>query len=93
MSVYVDAAIHPWRGKMWCHLFSEDLEELHTFAARLGLNRSWFQVSQSGFPHYDITQNKRNQALDMGAIYLELVKAVAMMKKIRKNFLEEIGDS
>ena len=66
--IYVDAAIHPWKGKRWCHLFSEDLDKLHRFAARLGLRSSWFQQPpKASWPHYDITEAKRAKALIMGA--------------------------
>lgn len=68
MTVYVDAAIHPWRGKLWCHLFSEDLTELHDFASRLGMRRGWFQEPpKASWPHYDITKAKRATAVQMGA--------------------------
>lgn len=69
MAVYVDDAIHPWRGKLWCHLFSDDLDELRAFAARLGLRRSWFQQPPAAsWPHYDTVAARRQQALRMGAL-------------------------
>ena len=45
MAVYVDSEEILWHGKLWCHLVADSLDELHTFAARLGLRRSWFQAS------------------------------------------------
>lgn len=67
--VYVDAAIHPWRGGMWCHLFCADIEFLHAFAARLGLRRSWFQSPpRASWPHYDTNASRREAALRMGAV-------------------------
>jgi hypothetical protein len=49
--------------KSWCHLTSDTSEEeLHEFAARLGLKREWFQGD-----HYDLTEGKRMQALKLGA--------------------------
>lgn len=72
MSVYVDLAIHPWRGKMWCHLMADSLTELHEFAAKLGLKREWFQPPpKASSPHYDVTESKRVQAVKLGAIELE----------------------
>lgn len=74
MTVYVDQ--YPgWLGvpKKWeggGHLFGTNLEELHQFAADIGLRRAWFQTGKSGFPHYDLTRNKRKQALDQGAVSL-----------------------
>lgn len=77
MAVYVDE-IRDWtliartrglRHTHWCHLTADTEEELHTFAARLGLRRSWFQKkSDRDYRwHYDITPNKRAQAVRMGA--------------------------
>ena len=54
-------------SKRWCHLATDgDLEELHAFAARLGLQRRWFQ-GQATHPHYDLAPSKRAQALRLGA--------------------------
>lgn len=52
---------------VWSHLGADSLEEMHEFAQRLGLKRSWFQVSSSGIPHYDITRSMRAKAVKMGA--------------------------
>ena len=73
--VYVDEALWPWRGKLWCHLFADSEEELHKFAMNLGLKREWFQDKRC--PHYDLTENKRQQALKIGAIKTtkEIIKA------------------
>ena len=38
MAVYVDNLRIPWRGKEWCHLLADSLDELHSFAEKLGLN-------------------------------------------------------
>lgn len=70
MSVYVDDSFIEWRGKRWCHMQADDVEELHRFAARLGLKRSWFQTTpgQPWKDHYDVTEGKRQQAIRLGAI-------------------------
>jgi hypothetical protein len=57
-------------GKQSCHLTTDgDLEELHAFAERIGLRRSWFQQHKV-MPHYDLTPNKRAQALRAGAVFV-----------------------
>ena len=38
MAVYVDDAFWPWQGLKWCHLLADDLDELHRFAASLGIH-------------------------------------------------------
>ncbi len=66
MAIYVDEAVIPWRGQKWAHLMCSDIEELHAFAAKIGLKRSWFQDKR--IPHYDVNTNKRRQAIAAGAI-------------------------
>ena len=82
MAVYVDDASIAARvanGRVahdsrWSHLFADTQEELHEFAAKLGLRRSHFQPGRSrgdGSPsphwHYDLTAGKRQQAIRLGA--------------------------
>lgn len=50
------------------HLTADTLDELHYFAAILGLRREWFQPRSS--PHYDLTISNLNRALDMGAVFV-----------------------
>jgi hypothetical protein len=50
----------------WCHMVSdESVEELHEFAARIGLKRKSFQSTSR--PHYDLRPSKRRLAVSMGA--------------------------
>lgn len=53
------------------HLTTDEelLDELHTFAARLGLKREWFQDHFIA-PHYDLSPNKHALALVLGAKYV-----------------------
>lgn len=67
MTVYVDNERIPWRGKLWCHLVADSLDELHQFACRVGLKRAWFQDNAS-YPHYDVTMSVRDRALALGAL-------------------------
>lgn len=67
MSVYVDDAVHPWRGQRWAHLMADTLEELHAMAQRLGIPRRAFQNKTSG-AHYDVTAYLREDAIRLGAI-------------------------
>lgn len=81
MPVYVDrlfghggSATFKWTES--CHMFADTLAELHAFAASIGLKRSWFQVSRTGFPHYDLTKGKRIEAVNRGAITIKSRKAL-----------------
>ncbi len=58
-------------GKQSCHLMIEggDVEELHAFAAKIGMKRSWFHDSK-GAPHYDLTPSRREAALRSGAVFV-----------------------
>jgi uncharacterized protein DUF4031 len=82
MTVYVDDAHIPATVRTgraahtpaWCHLFADTHDELHAFAARLGLRRCYFQPgpargdgAPSPYWHYDLTAGKRQQALRLGA--------------------------
>jgi len=80
--VYVDEATWEWRGQFWCHLLADSIDELHEFAARLGLRRSWFQGS-SRFPHYDLTVNKRLLAIRLGAQAVDARTAVVRARTLR----------
>ncbi len=52
----------------WSHLFADTEDELHAFAGRLGLRRSYFQQGKPDwFPHYDVTRGMRFKALRLGA--------------------------
>lgn len=63
MAILVDEAIWPWRGRRWAHLVSDvGYEELHAFAAGLGLRRMTFQGD-----HYDVPAEVRVRALALGA--------------------------
>lgn len=55
---------HWWfRDKKWCHMVSdESLDELHEFAATLGIPRRGFQGD-----HYDIPEDYRANAISAGA--------------------------
>lgn len=56
-------------GQRWSHLTADSDEELHAFAARLGLKRGWFQTApRQAFRHYDVVPSKRALAVKFGAI-------------------------
>jgi Protein of unknown function (DUF4031) len=53
----------------WCHMTADTEEELHALAERIGLRRSWYQKKDSRDYrwHYDVTPNKRAEAVWLGA--------------------------
>jgi hypothetical protein len=69
MTVYVDDVRHRFGRMVMCHLWADTVEELHAFAARLGLKRRWFQCPpKASWEHYDISLSVKSKALKLGAI-------------------------
>ncbi|RZG68420.1 DUF4031 domain-containing protein [Acinetobacter bouvetii] len=82
MPIYVDNSNVPYKGKYWCHLMADNLEELHSFAANIGVKKCWFHRSAS-YPHYDITIEKRQLALILGASLADRKTIIACGKKLK----------
>jgi hypothetical protein len=86
VAVYVDEALWEFRGRMWCHLTADSVDELHAFAADLGIPRRAFQ-SRPGRPwvdHYDLPESHRDQAVACGAVPLTFRDAVDHMRERRR---------
>jgi|ERR1044072_1525400 hypothetical protein len=75
MPVYVDPPLEwPWTPR-WpyrsvSHLYADTPEELHDFARSIGLKRVWCSdhtQPDSRLLHYDLSPNKRKQAVRAGA--------------------------
>jgi hypothetical protein len=76
MAILVDQAIWRWRGRVWAHLVSDEShDELHAFAARLGIPRPAFQGD-----HYDIPSEVRLVAVDLGAVEVD---ARVLVRRLR----------
>jgi hypothetical protein len=91
MTVYVDDAFcsdDPDAWGRWTgggHMQADTPDELHAFAARLGLRREWFQ-SRPGRPerdHYDLTGARRDQAIRLGAIRESVEAGIARRRAAR----------
>jgi hypothetical protein len=73
MAVYVDDAfVHSTGWGKWQgggHMMADTDDELHSFAAQLGLKRRWAQLypERPWKNHYDLTRSKRDMALRFGA--------------------------
>lgn len=87
MAIYVDPLMscrdkRYWKWDKACHLFADNLEELHAFAAGLGLKREWFQ-DHPRLAHYDLTSSKRKLAVQQGAVELDTRQAVYKWRELR----------
>jgi hypothetical protein len=83
MAILVDRAVWPWRGRRWAHLVSDSsYEELHRFAADLGIPRQAFQGD-----HYDVPSEVRERALALGA---EAVDGRVLVRRLRDAGLRRV---
>ena len=63
MTVYIDPPTWPGHGRLWSHLVSDaSYEELHAFAAELGIPRRAFERD-----HYDVVAERYAGAVAAGA--------------------------
>ena len=63
MAVYIDPPIWPGHDRLWSHMISDQsYEELHGFAARIGIPRRGFERD-----HYDVIAERYAVALAAGA--------------------------
>jgi hypothetical protein len=85
MAVYVDDSRIRWRGREWSHLIADTTEELHAFAARLGLRRAWCHRNpeRPWKDHYDIPDAKRRVAIGLGATPITSREAAEMLRARR----------
>jgi hypothetical protein len=85
-AVYVDDAIWEWRGLRWAHLLADDIDDLHRFAAALGIHRTSYQgPPRTSVPHYDLTAYERRRALAHGAIACSREEIVAVVRRMRSS--------
>ncbi len=76
MAVLVDEPRWWWRGRKWCHLVSDSsLDELHEFAAGLGIPRRGFQGD-----HYDVPEELRQEVVAAGAVEVESRELVRRLR-------------
>lgn len=70
-------------GDLWCHLFADTVDELRTFARRIGLSASWIQGSDS-IPHFDLTPARRAAAVAAGAREIDRRQTVDLIVRLRR---------
>jgi hypothetical protein len=89
MSVYVDHAFAVGDWGRWSgggHMQADTLDELHAFAARLGMRREWFQTKpeRPENDHYDLTRALRERAISLGAMPEDLRAGTRRRQAIRQ---------
>ncbi|MGW0184415.1 DUF4031 domain-containing protein [Streptomyces sp. NPDC003362] len=75
MTVYIDPPTWPGHGRLWSHLISDvSFDELHTFAAGLGVPRKAFERD-----HYDIPAHRYTDAVRAGAVEVTSREVVRLL--------------
>lgn len=79
MVIYVDDMykypLGQFRGMKMSHMIADTHEELHTFAAKIGMKRQWFQGD-----HYDIAMSTREKAVKLGAVEISMRELASMCR-------------
>jgi len=84
MSVYIDDMKAPYGFMKMSHMIADTVEELHEMADNIGIKRKWFQ-GQASFPHYDICQSKKKEAVDcFGAIPVTQRELALKIRELKK---------
>lgn len=77
MSVYVDDVVHPFGRMKMCHCWADSDDELLAMMRKIGVQAKWIQGhptlsfgkhKNASWVHFDIAKNKRDLALQNGAI-------------------------
>ena len=64
------------------HIVADSLDELHAFALKAGISRSYYHGIRKGHPHYDITSRKRFlRVKELGVIILRPREILEISKK------------
>lgn len=50
----------------WCHMWSDNIDDLHNMAIAIGMKKKWFQNDRR-LPHYDLSPSRRRKAIKLGA--------------------------
>lgn len=79
--VYIDDFFAQYGRMKMCHMIADSEEELHQFAAKIGLKREWFQDTNNS--HYDVSKSYRSKAILLGAVEITARQA-AIMCRIRR---------
>jgi len=82
MTVYVDKQENQFGRMKMCHMLADSVDELHAFAEKIGMKRSWFQPKST--PHYDLSKSRRLLAIQNGAVEIEADKVVEIIRKYRQ---------
>ena len=78
--VLVGTRKYPYGKMLMSHMAADTLEELHTMAQAIGIARRHFQ-DKPGKPHYDVCQQNKQKAIELGAIEVDDRKIIDLYNK------------
>lgn len=90
MTVYIDPPVWPGHGLLWSHMISDvSYEELHLFAAGLGIPRRAFDRD-----HYDVIAERYASALAAGARPVPSRQIVLLLRAagLRRRKISRLAD-
>lgn len=90
MTVYIDDPTWSGHGRLWSHMASDvSYEELHAFAAGLGIPRQAFERD-----HYDVIAERYASALAAGAVPATSREIVARLHAsgLRRRKISRLAD-
>lgn len=82
MAIYVDFVRIEFKSHRWCHMLVDTLQELHEFAALIDVDKRLFHRNAS-YPHYDVTVQMRETAIEYGALPADRKKIIECAKKLK----------
>lgn len=85
MTAYVDPAEFKKSAtgrKSYCHMVADTLDELHSFAALIGIKPHFFHRHPT-MPHYDLTAEQRAFAVNFGAQQITSRELVVIAKSAK----------
>lgn len=80
MTVYIDNARIPLGRMLMCHMLADSLDELHSMADKIGVNRKYFHDG-----HYNVCASKRALALAFGAQGVTVREMVNVRARLRND--------
>lgn len=88
MAIWIDHPIWPAHGRLWSHVISDtSLEELHAFAARVGIPERSFEGD-----HYDVPAERHAEVVSAGAFLVEGRELVRKLQESGLRFRKRKGD-
>lgn len=81
--IYIGTREYKYGRMLMSHMVSDNLNELHDFADKLGIAWRHFQ-DKKGKPHYDICKKMKAKALTIGAKEVDDREIVSILKNFHK---------